>query len=103
MALSRDDQPPARGWQDLDEGGPGGGKGKTGRDVRVRATIAGIALVVALIFVFQNSKQAETNFLFLHGSQPLWFMILICLLLGALLGQGLGMLRRREKREKKQS
>ncbi len=97
MAISPDDQPPAGGWKDLDDGGTGGVK-KGGRDVRVRAIIGGLALIVGVIFIAQNSDQTETNFLFLHGSQPLWFMIVVCLLLGALLGQALGMLRRREKK-----
>jgi uncharacterized integral membrane protein len=96
MAISPDDQPPG-GWKELDDGGPVGAT-KGGRDVRVRAIIGGIALIIAVIFVAQNSHQTETNFLFLHGSQPLWFMIVVCLLLGALLGQALGMLRRREKK-----
>ncbi len=99
MAISPDDPSPAGGWKDLGEGATGGNEGgKGGRDVRVRAIIGGLALIVGVIFVAQNSDQTETNFLFLHGSQPLWFMIVVCLLLGALLGQALGMLRRREKK-----
>jgi uncharacterized integral membrane protein len=94
MAISPDDSTPGAGWKDLDEGGAR----KGGRDVRARAVIGVVALVVAVIFIAQNSSQTETNFLFLHGSQPLWFMIVVCLLLGALLGQALGMLRRREKK-----
>jgi uncharacterized integral membrane protein len=67
-------------------------------EVPVRALAAGGALLAVVVFILQNRDQAETNFLFIHGSQPLWFVIVISVLLGALLGQAVGMLRNRQKK-----
>jgi uncharacterized integral membrane protein len=75
------------------------GARKKERDVPARLIVGVIALALAVVFVVQNRDEVETNFLFLHGSQPLWFLIIINLLLGALLGQAIGMLRRRSKKD----
>lgn len=67
-------------------------------EVPVRVIAAGGALLAVLVFIFQNRDEAETNFLFIHGSQPLWFVIIVSVLLGVLLGQAVGMLRNRQKK-----
>jgi uncharacterized integral membrane protein len=124
MAQIPDDQPLGGGWKELDDhpttsasaAGPmqpakaaKAAKApkvtkeaktvKVGKlEVPVRALAAVGALFAVVVFIFQNRDEAETNFLFVHGSQPLWFVIVISVLLGALLGQAVGMLRNRQKK-----
>lgn len=98
MAITPDD-PSGGNWKNLDDNATVSSAKERGREFPVRIIVAGIALVLAIIFVVQNRDEVETNFLFVHGTQPLWFLILINLLLGALLGQAIGMLRRRSKKD----
>jgi uncharacterized integral membrane protein len=126
MAQIPDDQPVGGGWKELDENpktaasasaagpmqpakaakAPKAPKApkeaktvKLGKfEIPVRALAAGGALLAVLVFIFQNRDEAETNFLFVHGSQPLWFVIVVSVLLGGLLGQAVGMLRNRQKK-----
>lgn len=99
MAINPDDPSAGGNWKDLDDSATVSGAKKKDRDVPVRIVVAVIALALAIVFVVQNRDEVETNFLFVHGTQPLWFLILINLLLGALLGQAIGMLRRRSKKD----
>jgi len=122
MAQIPDDQPVGGGWKELDQtptmsesaAGPMQSAKKAAKvpkapkdaktvklgkfEVPVRALAAGGALLAVLVFIVQNRDEAETNFLFIHGTQPLWFVIVISVLLGALLGQAVGMLRHRQKK-----
>jgi uncharacterized integral membrane protein len=91
MADSPDEQLDRSGWVDRKEGG-----GQ--RDVIARLVVAGLALAAAIIFVVQNSTHVETNFLFLDFNARLWVVILVSVLLGAALGQAMGLLRRRRKK-----
>jgi uncharacterized integral membrane protein len=91
MADSPDEQPDGSGWVERKEGGQ--------RDVATaRLAVAGVALAAAIVFVVQNSTHVETNFLFLDFNARLWVVILVSVLLGAGLGQAVGLLRRRRKK-----
>lgn len=68
--------------------GPLGGAVE-GRDRRqvTRLVVAGVLLLVGLIFVLQNSERVETTFLVFNVTTRLWVGLLCALLLGAILGQ----------------
>ena len=84
------------GWTQFKDGQPEGEK----RDiVSARLIVAGLALIAAVIFVVQNDDRVETKFLFFDGTPRLWVVILGSILLGALLGQVVGVLHRRRRRQ----
>ena len=99
VAINPDDVPKGGAWKDIGDDETVKGARKRDRDVPARLIVAVIALVLAIFFVFQNTKKVETKFLFFDGTQPLWFLILTSVLLGVLLGQAVGILRRRSKKD----
>jgi uncharacterized integral membrane protein len=88
-------QQPDGGWVDFKDGEPAGA-GQ--RDYVPRLVVALLALVAAVIFVAQNSTHVETKFLFFDFTARLWVVILVSILLGAGLGQAVGLLRRRRRK-----
>ena len=54
----------------------------------------GIAVVVAIIFIAQNSQSVKVKFLFVDTTTPLIFALLIAVLLGAVIGYVLPLVRR---------
>jgi uncharacterized integral membrane protein len=84
------------GWTQFEDGKP---TGKERDIVSARLVIAGLALIAAVIFVVQNDDRVETKFLFFDGTPRLWMVILLSILLGAGLGQVVGVLRRRRRRQ----
>jgi uncharacterized integral membrane protein len=64
----------------------------------VRLLVAGVSIVLAVLFMAQNNQQVELEFLVFSVSTPLWVGMLVTLLLGALLGQAVAMLWARRKR-----
>jgi uncharacterized integral membrane protein len=50
--------------------------------------VAGVLLVVILLFVLQNGSRTEIRFLFLDGEYPLWTLLVV----GAALGFAAGWL-----------
>lgn len=65
------------------------------------ATIGGVAALV--VFMLQNREQANLNFLMFEVTWPLWLVILLSALLGALIWFGLGVVRRRSHRKERRS
>ena len=66
--------------------------------------IASIVGVVALVvFMLQNRNKVQLDFLMFHVTWPLWLVILISALLGALIWFGLGVMRRRSRRKERRS
>jgi uncharacterized integral membrane protein len=51
-----------------------------------RGWALGIAVVLALIFIFQNSQEVKVKFLFVDTTTPLIFALLIAAILGAVIG-----------------
>jgi uncharacterized integral membrane protein len=73
-----------------------------GPDLRLiaRLVVAASAVVLAVLFVMQNSDRVETSFVFFDVTTRLWVGLLVALLLGALLGQAAeAMWERRKKRK----
>lgn len=65
--------------------------------------IAGIIVIAIAIFVAQNAEDVPVQFLFLNGEVPLWVIIIVSLVLGAILWQVALYMRRRQKRKKQNS
>jgi uncharacterized integral membrane protein len=95
MADRPDLQPKGRGWGELKDGEPA----ERSRDMTPRLILAALALLAAVVFMVQNSTHVETSFLFFDFNARLWVVILFSVLLGALLGQAVALLRRRRKKE----
>lgn len=51
-----------------------------------RGWALGIAMLVAIIFIAQNSQQVKVKFLFVDTTTPLIFALLIAAILGAVIG-----------------
>ena len=66
-----------------------------GRGFVVFALIVAAALIV---FVAQNTTDTEVTWLFFDGSGPLWIVIIVAAVAGALLSEVLGFLWRRRRR-----
>jgi uncharacterized integral membrane protein len=71
-----------------------GGVEPAGRKPRWRNWALGIAVVVAIIFIAQNSQSVKVKFLFVDTTTPLIFALLIAVLLGAVIGYVLPLVRR---------
>jgi uncharacterized integral membrane protein len=107
MATEPDDRTATGGWAEFKDGrAPKAGKtDHTGKkdwqkDIAPRLAVALVALAAAIIFVVQNSNRVETTFLFFDGRARLWIVILVSVVLGAALGQAVGLMhRRRGKRD----
>jgi len=72
--------------------------GRKQSDRTWRTYAAGIATVLALILIFQNSQKVEFKFFFVEGETPLFFGLIIAVLLGALIGWLLPRVRGSHKR-----
>jgi uncharacterized integral membrane protein len=57
----------------------------------------GIAVVVAIIFIAQNSQSVKVKFLFVDTTTPLIFALLIATLLGVVIGYVLPLVRRHRR------
>jgi uncharacterized integral membrane protein len=64
-----------------------------------RLVVAGLALLAAVLFIVQNNNRVSTQFLVFDFRPRLWVVIVVSFLLGALLGQAVGLLRRRRKKD----
>jgi uncharacterized integral membrane protein len=68
----------------------------------IRFGLAGVAIILAVVFVAQNNERVELHFLMFELTTRVWVGLLACLVLGALLGQGIEAIweRRRRRSEK---
>jgi uncharacterized integral membrane protein len=66
----------------------------------MRLLVAGLAIVVAVVFMSQNNDKVELNFLVFSATARLWVGLLLALVLGAVLGQGAEILWERRKRRR---
>ena len=78
------------------------GESSDGPDLRLitRMLVAAAVVVLAILFVAQNSDRVETSFVFFDVTTRLWVGLLVALVLGALLGQAVEVLWARRKRRK---
>jgi uncharacterized integral membrane protein len=59
-----------------------------------RGWALGIAVLVAIIFIAQNSQKVKVKFLFVDTTTPLIFALLIAAILGAVIGYVAPLVRR---------
>lgn len=59
----------------------------------------GVAVLLVLILIFQNSQDVEVKFLFVDTTTPLIFALLIAAVLGAVIGYVGPLVRRHRSRE----
>lgn len=73
-----------------------------GPDLRlITRLLAALAVVVlAILFIVQNSERVEMSFVFFEVTSRLWVGLLVALVLGALLGRGVQALWARRKKRK---
>ena len=70
------------------------------RRVSIWLVVAGIIVVAVAIFIGQNGDDVSISFLWFSGDIPLWLLIVLALIAGAILGQvGLYLRRRRRRRD----
>jgi uncharacterized integral membrane protein len=63
-----------------------------------RIAIATLALIYVILFIVLNRGKVRVHFVFFTVSTRLWVGFLVCVVLGALLGQALGAYRRRSSK-----
>jgi uncharacterized integral membrane protein len=63
--------------------------------MRVRTVVAGVLVVLALVFVFQNTSSRRVHFLFWSMSMPAWIWLLIIFAVGVTAGSVFPWLRKR--------
>jgi uncharacterized integral membrane protein len=56
----------------------------------MRIVVAAVALIYGVIFIALNRDKVRIHFLFFTVTSRLWVGLLVCLILGAVLGQALG-------------
>ncbi len=70
---------------------------------RVSAGLVGMLVLAAvlLIFIFQNTQDVKVDWLIFDATSPLWLLLLVTAIAGALLAEVAGWLlrRRRDRRE----
>ena len=72
---------------------------KSNMQVTPRMIIAGVSLIIAVIFIAQNTDEVAMEFLWFDVAWPLWAVMTVMLLMGALIGQGIVYARARNKRK----
>ena len=75
---------------------PRSGRGLRGRRL-TRLILGAIVLIYAVIFIVLNRGKVKIHFLFFTLTSRLWVGFLVCIALGALLGQVVGLYRRRHR------
>jgi uncharacterized integral membrane protein len=80
---------------------------KTPRQVRrvrgvpvTRLAVGAVALIYAIVFIVLNTSKVRIHFVFFTVTTHLWVGMLVCLAIGALLGQALGSYRKRVARSR---
>jgi lipopolysaccharide assembly protein A len=67
--------------KDVERSPNAGGKG-----LDPKLIVGAVLVVLLLVFVFQNRQKARIEFLFFEFDSPLWMMLGITALVGALIG-----------------
>jgi uncharacterized integral membrane protein len=70
------------------------------RRLVTRVVIGVVVVILAILFVVQNSDRVQTTFVFFDVTTRLWVGLVVALVLGALLGQVVEALWDRRKRRK---
>lgn len=60
--------------------------------------VAGLIVIAVAVFIAQNSEAIPIQFLTFEGSVPLWVLIVVAMVLGAILAWVVSMVLRRQRR-----
>jgi uncharacterized integral membrane protein len=63
---------------------------RIGNQSLTRIVVGSLALIYGVIFIVLNRGKVRIHFVFFTVTSRLWVGLLVCLILGALLGQALG-------------
>ena len=58
-----------------------------------------VLAILLLVFMLENTKETKVHLFFWHVNLPLWFVIFGCALAGAILWEGVGVVRRHRHRK----
>ena len=72
-----------------------------GSDLNWRVIAGVVVLALSLVFILQNTDQANINFLFFDFEVGMWFGLLVAFVLGAIVGWGLHVAWRRRRNPSK--
>jgi uncharacterized integral membrane protein len=64
-----------------------------------RLVVTGIVILALVFFVGQNTKSVDIKWLFFEGDAPLWLMLVLAALAGAVIALGLRYALRRRRRD----
>lgn len=64
-----------------------------------RLVVTGIVILALVLFVGQNTKSVDIQWLFFEGDAPLWLMLVLAALAGAVIGWGVSITLRRRNRK----
>jgi uncharacterized integral membrane protein len=69
-----------------------------GRTVRVRTVVAAVLVILALVFIVQNTSSRRVHFLFWSMSLPTWIWLLVIFIVGMVAGSVFPWLRKKRAR-----
>ena len=82
---------------------PGEGASAEGRRLGGGAIASLVGVGVLVVFMVQNRDDVRVDFLWWGFSWPLWLLVLISALFGALVWFGLGVMRRHSRRKERRA
>jgi uncharacterized integral membrane protein len=75
-------------------------EGRSGKSLASgRLIITGIVILALVFFVGQNTNTVDITWLFFEGDAPLWLMLVLSALAGAIIALGVSLTLRRRNRE----
>jgi uncharacterized integral membrane protein len=87
--------------QHSDDGGGNGGRDGVRLGGGAIASIAGLGALG--VFMIQNTDDVTVKFLFWEFTWPVWVLILVSALIGAIIWLGMGVLRRHRRRKERRA
>ena len=75
------------------------GRGEVARSSRAPLVVGVLLIAVLVVFVAQNTESTEVTWLVFDRAAPLWLVILIAAVAGAVLTEVIGWLMRRRRRD----
>ncbi len=76
---------------------------KDGRRLGGGAIATGVGVAALVVFMLQNTEDAKVKFLAWDFTWPVWLIVLVSAVLGALVWLGLGVLRRHRRRKERRA
>jgi uncharacterized integral membrane protein len=81
------------------ENGSGNNSNRRGLGAGAIASLVGVGALIT--FMIQNTEDVRLDFLVWHFTWPLWLVVMLSAVLGALVWFGLGVMRRHKRRKER--